>query len=119
MDARGCHCGGDGTELGGEAMVYELTLTSVKLKIEIFNPPAKLINNKELTCAAGIAYKRAGLPMPQPEVGENIDEFRRRCLSECGEMEDNLKYVLEGYTAPPDEVVTEDALITLKLGYEV
>ena len=56
--------------------------------------------------------------MPQPEVGENIDKFRRRCLEECGEMEDNLKYVLEGYTAPPDEAVKEDALITLKLGYE-
>ena len=40
-------------------MVYELTLTSVQLKTGIFNPPAKLINNKELTCAAGMAYRKA------------------------------------------------------------
>ena len=99
-------------------MVYELTLTSVQLKTGIFNPPAKLINNKELTCAAGMAYRKDGLPMPAAEVGENIDVFRKRCLEECGEIDENLHYVLAGYTAPPDEVVTEDALITLKLGYE-
>lgn len=99
-------------------MVYELTLTSVKLKIEKFNPPAKLINNKELTCAAGIAYKRAGLGQPEAKLGENIDEFRQRCLKECSSMDENIQYVMEHYTAPPDEVVTEDALITLKLGYD-
>ncbi len=63
-------------------MVYELTLTSVQLKTGIFNPPSKLINNKELTCAAGMAYRKAGLPMPAVEVGENIDVFRKRCLEE-------------------------------------
>ena len=99
-------------------MVYELTLTSVKLKIEKFNPPAKLINNKELTCAAGIAHKRAGMGLPAAELGENIDVFCKRCLAECGSMDENIRYVMEHYTAPPDEVVTEDALITLKLGYE-
>lgn len=102
----------------GNHMVYELTLTSVRLKTGIFNPPAKLINNKELTCAAGMAYKQAGLPQPQLETGENIDVFRRRCLDDCGDVAENLRYVLEHYTAPPDEVVTEDSLITLKLGYE-
>lgn len=99
-------------------MVYELTLTSVKLKIEKFNPPAKLINNKELTCAAGIAYKRAGMGLPAAQLGEKIDVFCKRCLEECSFMDENIRYVMEHYTAPPDEVVTEDALIMLKLGYE-
>ena len=57
-------------------MVYELTLTSVQLKTGIFNPPAKLINNKELTCAAGMAYRKAGLPMPVSYT--HLDVYKRQ-----------------------------------------
>ena len=53
-------------------MNHELTVQAVHIKTTIFNPPARLINCKELCCAFGFAYKQAGLQCPNIQEGTQI-----------------------------------------------
>ena len=101
-------------------MVYELTIQAVHIKTTIFKVPAKLINVKEFSCALGFAYKQAGLPCPDLQIGMGIEECRAKCLAEINNrnVADKVREVIEKYVAPPDEVITEDAQITLKMGFE-
>lgn len=102
-------------------MVYELTRDSVKIKTTIFNPPARLINHKELSCAVGMAYKEAGLPMPQAEAGLPMKEFRDACLKAVEGKEgvkETVRTAMEQYIFKPGEKMDEDSLVTLRLGYE-
>ena len=102
-------------------MVYELTLTATQLKTTIFDPPARLINYKELSCAVGMAYKQAGLPLPEVENGKDIKEFRDEGLRAFGnspEVNEKVKYVIETYIFSPGEVMDDDSQVTMKLGYE-
>ena len=102
-------------------MVHELTLKSVQLKTTIFDPPARLINYKEMSCAIGMAYKQAGLPYPIIENGSDMKAFRENCVSILGnyaDLNEKVKYVIENYVAKPDERMDEDSQITMRLGYE-
>ena len=78
-------------------MVYELTLTATQLKTTIFDPPARLINYKELSCAVRVAYKQAGLSLPDVENGMDIKEFRDESLRAFGhshDVKEKVKYVI-------------------------
>lgn len=103
-------------------MVHDLTLKSVRLKTTIFNPPAKLINYKELSCAIGIAYRQAGLELPVSETGRDVAELCQEALKAWGDsprVNDSVKFVIEHYTFNPErEVMDEDSEITMRLGYD-
>ena len=102
-------------------MVYELTLNSVQIKTTIFNPPAKLINYKELSCAIGMAYKEAGLPCPEGTEGQDIHTFWEESLAELkdsSQVKDAVRQAIETYIFKPGEVMDEDSRICLGLGYE-
>lgn len=102
-------------------MVYELTLQSVQIKTTIFDTPAKLINYKELSCAVGMAQKQAGLPMDQlVEIGTNMKDFKEKSmvLFQNKDINEKIRFVIENYILKPDEVFDQDALITMKLGYD-
>ncbi|MBS6955586.1 MAG: DUF3837 family protein [Enterocloster asparagiformis] len=101
-------------------MVYELTVQSVHIKTTIFEVPAKLINVKEFSCAIGFAYKQAGLSCPDLQIGMGIEECRAKCLEETNNpnVSEKVREVIEKYVAPPDEIIIDDALVTLKLGYD-
>lgn len=102
-------------------MVYELTLQSVQIKTTIFDTPAKLINYKELSCAVGMAQKQAGLPMDQlVEIGTNMKDFKEKSmvLFQNKDINEKIRFVIENYILKPDEIFDQDALITMKLGYD-
>ena len=102
-------------------MVYELTLQSVQSKTTIFETPAKLINYKELSCAVGMAQKQAGLPMDQlVEIGTNMKDFKEKSmvLFQNKDINEKIRFVIENYILKPDEIFDQDALITMKLGYD-
>lgn len=102
-------------------MVYELTLQSVQIKTTIFETPAKLINYKELSCAVGMAQKQAGLPMDQlVEIGTNMKDFKEKSmvLFKSKDINEKIRFVIENYILKPDEIFDQDALITMKLGYD-
>ena len=102
-------------------MVYELTLQSVQIKTTIFETPAKLINYKELSCAVGMAQKQAGLPMDQlVEIGTNMKDFKEKSmvLFQNKNINEKIRFVIENYILKPDEIFDQDALITMKLGYD-
>ena len=102
-------------------MVYELTLQSVQIKTTIFDTPAKLINYKELSCAVGMAQKQAGLPMDQlVEIGTNMKDFKEKSmiLLQNKDINEKIRFVIENYILKPDEIFDQDALITMKLGYD-
>lgn len=102
-------------------MVYELTLQSVQIKTTIFDTPAKLINYKELSCAVGMAQKQAGLPMDQlVEIGTNMKDFKEKSmvLFQDKDINEKIRFVIENYILKPDEIFDQDALITMKLGYD-
>ena len=102
-------------------MVYELTLQSVQIKTTIFERPAKLINYKELSCAVGMALKQAHMPMDQlVENGVNMSEFLEKSIAvlKDKDIDEKVRYVIESYILKPDEIFDQDALITMKLGYD-
>jgi hypothetical protein len=102
-------------------MVYELTLKAVQIKTTIFETPAKLINYKELSCAVGMAQKQAGLPMDQlVEFGTNMKDFKEKSmvLFQNKDINEKIRFVIENYILKPDEIFDQDALITMKLGYD-
>lgn len=103
-------------------MVHSLIPKSVRIKTTIFENPAKLINHMELTAAVGMAYRQAGLPMPTVDAGTNLKEFRDGAMEPLGgnsRINEKLLSVIRNYVFKSDEVVDEDAQITLKLGYEL
>ena len=102
-------------------MVHEMTVQSVHIKTTIFNPPARLINCKELCCAFGFVYKQAGLPCPDIHTGADIDTCIKKCLSDIDEkdVDEKLDTIINGYVLKPEESITEDALIILRMGYEI
>lgn len=99
-------------------MIYELTLQSVKTKLNLFNPPAKIINSKELTCAVGMAYRQSGTDLFEADEGVTIKELRDKCFADIPDMDEKLKTMISDYDIKQGEVLTADALITLKLGYD-
>jgi len=102
-------------------MVYELTLQSVQIKTTIFDTPAKLINYKELSCAVGMAQKQAGFPMDQVvAIGTNMKDFKEKSmiLLQNKNINEKIRFVIENYILKPDEIFDQDALITMKLGYD-
>lgn len=102
-------------------MVYELTLQSVQIKTTIFDTPAKLINYKELSCAVGMAQKQAGLLMDQVvAIGTNMKDFKEKSmiLLQNKNINEKIRFVIENYILKPDEIFDQDALITMKLGYD-
>ena len=100
-------------------MVYELTVQSVKLKSTLFTPPSRLINTCEATCAIGMLYKKAGQPMPQVKAGDNLGKLIESIPQQVYDAENgNLSEIVRSYTWFDSDEVTEDAAITLRMGYE-
>lgn len=102
-------------------MVHSLIPMSVDIKTRIFENPARLVNAMELTCAIGMAYAQAGLPMPKLTSGGEIREFWEQTLPQIRDnpkVKDRLKYVIQNYIFKNTEIVEEDSVITLRLGYE-
>ena len=102
-------------------MVHSLIPMSVDIKTRIFENPARLVNAMELTCAIGMAYAQAGLPMPDLKSGGEIREFWEQTIPQIRDnpkIKESLKHVIQNYIFKNSEPVEEDSVITLKLGYE-
>ena len=100
-------------------MVYELTVQSVTLKSTLFTPPSRLINTCEATCAIGMLYKKAGQPLPGVKEGDNLGQLIGSIPQAVYDAEHgNLSEIVRNYTWFVSDIVTQDALITLQLGYE-
>ena len=90
-------------------MVYELTVQSVKLKSTLFTPPSRLINTCEVTCA-----------MPEVKAGDNLGKLIEGIPQQVYDAEGgNLSEIVRNYTWFDSDEVTEDAAITLRMGYEL
>lgn len=102
-------------------MVHSLIPMSVDIKTRIFENPARLVNAMELTCAIGMAYAQAGLAMPALESGAVLKEFWKETtpqISGNSRVKESLQRVIMNYIFKKDEVIDEDCVVTLKLGYE-
>ncbi len=102
-------------------MVHSLIPMSVDIKTRIFENPARLVNAMELTCAIGMAYAQARIEMPKPEVGMALKEFWEQTtpsINGNANVKESLQRVIINYIFKKGEMVDEDCLITLKLGYE-
>ncbi len=102
-------------------MVHTLIPMSVNIKIHTFENPARLVNAMELTCAMAMAYQKAGLPMPQAEAGMALRDFWDETVPAIRDNEkvsESLRKVIVNYIFKKGEIVDEDAIVTLKLGYE-
>ena len=84
-----------------------------------FEHASRLINGKELACAVGMAFRQAGLPMPEPEEGTEAENFQNESLKPGGKegVEEKLMDAIRGYSRR-DEKVDEDMLAVLKLAYD-
>ena len=102
-------------------MVHSLIPMSVDIKTRIFEKPARLVNAMELTCAIGMAFAQAGFPMPELKVGGEIREFWEKYVPQIRDnpkVNESLKHVILNYIFKKSEVIEEDSVITLQLGYE-
>lgn len=102
-------------------MVHSLIPISVDIKIKMFEDPARLVNNMELACAIGMAFAQAKLPMPEPQIGVDLKEFWNETepqIREDASVNENLKKVIADYIFRKGEVLNEDSVVTLRLGYE-
>lgn len=102
-------------------MVHSLIPMSVDIKTRIFENPARLVNAMELTCAIGMAYFQAGLELPKIEVGMAVKDFWNETTPQIKENEkvkESLRKVIVNYIFKKGEIVDEDSVITLRLGYE-
>ena len=103
-------------------MVHSLIPMSVDIKTRIFENPARLVNAMELSCAIGMAYFQAGLPMPELKAGMAVKEFWNQTTPQIkwnSRVKEKLQNVIMNYIFKKDEVMEEDAVTTLRLGYEV
>lgn len=102
-------------------MVHTLIPMSVDIKIQIFENPARLVNVMELTCAIGMAYFQAGLDVPKIEAGMTAKDFWKETTPQINgndRVNESLQNVIMNYIFKKGELVDEDSVITLKLGYE-
>ena len=101
-------------------MIHELTLAAVKRKLYDFDPSPRFINCREICCALGMAYRQAGLPLPSPEAGADVMETLARLtppVQNAPGVEDCIRETLASYNKL-GEILDEDALAALRLGYE-
>ncbi len=101
-------------------MTHELVVTAVRLKVKNFDPPAKLINMNELACAIGMAFKSLDLPLPEVNVGDDVEKVQELVipiLKQHQQLDENLMHVINSYVFK-NEKCNEDSLITLQLGYD-
>jgi hypothetical protein len=101
-------------------MIHELSLQAVKRKLCDFDHVPRFINACEITCALGIAYQQASLPLPQLTPGIDIMDALQQltpAVLSNSRVDDNIKEALQKYFKL-GELVTEDAIITMKLGYD-
>ena len=102
-------------------MVHGLIPMSVDIKTRIFENPARLVNMMELTCAIGMAYFQAGLELPSLEVGTELKAFWNEVLPQIqgnSSVKESLQTVIVNYIFKKGEMIDEDSVITMKLGYE-
>lgn len=102
-------------------MVHTLVPMSVKIKIKNFETPARLINHMELSCAVGMACREASLPCPAGTAGMGLKEFVKSVpdtIFSSPAVNEKLKVLIRDYIYKKGEVLDDDSLITLKLGYE-
>ena len=102
-------------------MVHSLIPMSVDIKTRIFEKPARLVNMMELTCAIGMAYFQAGLDLPHLEAGMELKGFWNEVLPQIqgnARVKESLQSVIADYIFKKGEMIDEDSIITMKLGYE-
>ena len=102
-------------------MVHSLIPMAVDIKTRIFENPARLVKAMELTCAIGMAYFQAGLELPKIEAGMAVKDFWNETIPQIKENEkvkESLRKVIINYIFKKGEIVDEDSVITLRLGYE-
>ena len=102
-------------------MVHSLIPMSVDIKTRIFENPARLVNMLELTCAIGMAYFQAGLELPNLEVGMELKLFWNEVIPQIqgnSRVKESLQTVIANYIFKKGEMIDEDSVITMKLGYE-
>lgn len=101
-------------------MVHALTLTAVKRKLHDFDHIPRFINCKEIFCALGMAYRQAGLNIPELPLGAKVMETLPQlaaAVQNSPAVETCIKDALNTYSKL-GETIDEDAVETMKLGYQ-
>ena len=64
---------------------------------------------------------RTGLQCPNIQEGAQIEESIKSCLGdiEGKDIDEKVREIISSYILKPDEVINEDALTILKMGYEI
>ena len=102
-------------------MVHSLIPMSVDIKIRLFETPARLVNAMELACAIGMAYAQANLELPKADIGLDVKEFWNQtvpAIRDNAQVNGGLRFAITNYIFKKGDTLNEDALISLKLGYE-
>ena len=103
-------------------MVHELSVQAVKIKLTIFDPPARLINLNELASAIGAGYAAAGLPCPAASSETDVTSFRQTCIAELSRyaavLPESLIFALQNYMPKAEDCFSEDSICCFKIGYE-
>lgn len=102
-------------------MIHELIPQSVEIKTTVFDPPARLINHMELLCAIGMAFHQAGADLPEIPEGAPLKESVEALLPPLSGnpgINPRLLQVIQDYIYKSGEVADQDALLSMKLGYE-
>lgn len=97
-------------------MVYSIAFDAVKYKIERFDPPAVLINEKELAVAVNMGYKEAGVEIPDAIKEADPKAAKERFLQDVSgaDVNEKLLYIIKEY--PPEMPQwPEDAVTILNL----
>ena len=103
-------------------MVHSLIPMSVDIKTRIFENPARLVNAMELTCAIGMAYAQAGLPLPELKADMDAREFWNNVIPQIRgneKVNPKLQEVIANYIFKKKERMDEESLVTLQLGYNL
>ncbi len=101
-------------------MIHELTLAAVRRKLYDFDHIPRFINCREICCVLGMAYRQAGLKLPELETGKDVMETLAALIppiQNSPSVEECLKETLASYNKL-GERIDEDAVATLQLGYE-
>ncbi len=97
-------------------MVYSIAFDAVKYKTERFDPPAVLINDRELAAAINMGYKERGRTVPESMKEISPKEAKEQFLQDAdgSDVNEKLLRIIKDFV-PETSEWSEDAVHILYL----
>lgn len=97
-------------------MVYSIAFDAVKYKTERFDPPAVLINDRELAAAINMGYKETGRTVPESMKEISPKEAKEQFLQDAdgSDVNEKLLRIIKDFE-PETSEWSEDAVHILYL----